>query len=119
MIIFYVYYICHSVVSRLLPYTRSDFAHQTRSRYQYEYSCTPGYRADQNLPRWKSVFWRLVRAENREKYFQACALNFLARGLFMNVIYAGKWYFFGTMTWIALSRSIPFTVSALREWINW
>lgn len=115
MDLLYCYYIFHSLRSRLLPSSLSNFAGQTLSRYQEVYGWTDEFRSDQNLPRGRSVYWRLVHAQEREKYFQERAACFIARGLLGNSLFMLEWYFFALMTWIGLGHSLPCSLIYLRQ----
>ena len=100
-----------AIFSRLIPASMMPFAAQTLHRYYDAYGCCSSYRADQQLPRSQSVYWRLVRAAEREKYFRARASWFIARGLARNSRFMLKWYFFALMAWIGLSHSLPLSLN--------
>jgi len=106
-----LHYHYSAIFSRLIPASMMPFAEQTLRRYNYVYGGGPSYRADQQLPRSQSVYWRLVRAAEREKYFRARASWFVARGLARNSRFMLKWYFFALMAWIGLSHSLPLSLN--------
>lgn len=115
MRISHCFYLLSAIFSRLLPASMSNFAEQTLCRYEEVYGFTGEFRADKDLPRGRSVYWRLVRAGNREKYFQGIATRYIARGLARNSGAMAKWYFFALMAWIGLSHSLPLSLAYVRH----
>jgi len=101
--------------SRLLPCSGSNFAEQTLSRYSLQQGGTPAFFADQRRSRSRSIYWRLVRAGEREQYFRARAARVHARGLLGNTGFMTKWYFFALMAWIGLSHSLPLSFSYIGQ----
>jgi len=114
----YIYYVLVSIFSRLLPFSMSTFAEQTLDRYYSTRGHLPSFYKDKELPASRSIYWRLVRARRREKYFRSIAARYNARGLIMNSIHVGKWYFFAGMTWIGLSHSLPLSLAYLRRFLE-
>lgn len=96
----------------------SNFAEYTLNRYHGARGYSPSYFDDRQLPPSRSIYWRLVRARNREKYFQGIAARYLARGLVRNSGFMVKWHFFALMAWIGLSHSLPLSLNYVRQLLN-
>jgi hypothetical protein len=107
----HIFYLLVAVYSRLLPFSMSTFAEQTLDRYHSTRGYLPSFYEDKELPRSRSIYWRLVRARSREKYFRGVARRYIARGLARNSAYMLKWYFFAIMTWIGLDYSLPLSLA--------
>ena len=109
------FYLLSAVFSRLLPSSMSTFAEQTLDRYRSTRGCSPSFYEDQKLSPSRSIYWRLVRARDREKYFRGIASRYIARGLARNSVSMLKWYFFALMAWIGLSHSLPLSLAYVRR----
>jgi len=76
----YAWYILRGVLDRVTPLRPSYFAQNTLNRFNGAYSGALEYTFDKNLPRSKSVLWRLVASvAAEEKYRRRCATR-LQRG---------------------------------------
>jgi len=73
---------------------------------------------DKQLPPAQSIYWRLVRACNREKYFHGIAARYIARGLARNSTSMLRLYFFALMAWIGLSHSLPLSLAYVRDFLG-
>jgi len=118
MKISHFFYLLSAIFSRLLPASMSNFAEQTLNRYHSTRGYSPSYFEDKELSSSRSIYWRLVRARNREKYFQGIAARYIARGLVRNSASMLKLWFFALMAWIGLSHSLPLSLAYVRELLN-
>jgi hypothetical protein len=114
----HLFYLLVAIFSRLLPSSMSTFAEQTLERYHSTRGYSPSYFADKELPPSRSIYWRLVQARDREKYFRGIASRYIARGLARNSVSMLKLYFFALMAWIGLSHSLPLSLAYVRQLMN-